>query len=372
MKTQKTFLIIFIIYLLGYFSHALYLKKTVYGDGIFYYSWVRSMVVDHNINFTNEYEYFHINQPLTATGLVANKYAIGPALLWTAPFIVTHAILHGSGYELPYQLHVGTTSVFFALFGLVLLYRLLRQFFKETPALLTTLAIAFATNLFFYGSLDTVNSHALSFFAATLYLTFLLQEKKNWVAIGISLGLLGLIRTQDFLYGILLIPLFVHRSGVRCVIGLLLGFLPQLISWQALYGTFWASPYLTSGESFNLFKPHVLSVLFSLKNGLFLYSPILVLGIAGLLFWKNQLRNWMVSVLILELFVVATWSTWWQGASYGGRMFASSLPLFACGIAHVVDQVTQKKILTFRALAVLITTLVGLNALLIAFFLLST
>ena len=257
-------MLIFLLYLLGFFAHALYLKKTVYGDGIFYYTWLRSLAVDHNINFNNEYEYFHINQPTTATGLLANKYPIGPALFWAAPFLLTHATLHGTGYELPYQLHIGATSVFFTLFGLVLLYRLLTKFFKATPALLTILAVAFATNLFFYGSMDSVNSHGLSFFAATLFLSLLLssprrrgssffsimdsrlpfgktqgkhgndsttENRVNWLAIGLSLGLLGLIRTQDLLYGILLSPSAVHRKFFLLLIGLFIGFLPQIISW---------------------------------------------------------------------------------------------------------------------------------------------
>ncbi|MBI3577692.1 glycosyltransferase family 39 protein [Candidatus Gottesmanbacteria bacterium] len=372
MHSRRWFLIIFLVYLLGFFAHALYLKKTVYGDGVFYYSWLRSLVVDHNINFTNEYEYFHINQPMTATGLLANKYAIGPALFWAAPFLVTHTVVGGTGYELPYQLHVGATSVFFALFGLALLYRLLRQFFKEIPALFTTLTIAFATNLFFYGSLDTVNSHALSFFAATLYLTFLVQKKRNWVAIGLSLGLLGIIRTQDLLYAVLLVPFAVHRGLFLFIIGLFVGFLPQIISWQALYGTFWASPYITGGESFNLLRPHVLSVLFSTKSGLFLYAPILLLGTIGLFFWKNKLRQWVLAVIILELFVVSTWSTWWQGASYGGRMFVSSLPLFAFGIAWVFEWLSRRGWNQRMFIFTLIAPLALLNVLLMIRFLLIT
>jgi len=330
----------------------------VYGDGIFYYSWLRSIVIDKDIDFKNEYAHFQVQQP-------GNKYAVGPALLWSPLFIWIHSVAKSDGYNFGYQLAVGITSVFFTITGFILLFQLLNKYFSQTTSILAIIAIALATNLFFYGSLDTVNSHSLSFFAACVYLSFLLAKEKNFFLIGISLGLLGIIRTQDIIYGILLLPFLRWRNIVPLFIGFLLSFSLQLIAWQILYGNFLISPYLTGGEGFTLWQPHILEVLFSPHSGLFFWTPILLLGFAGL--FKNKL---FLLVILLQIFIVSSWSTWWQGASYGGRMFVSVLPLFAFGLANIF-QLLQKygwKLNYF--LLIIIGPLSMLNILFIFFFLL--
>lgn len=359
---MRIFILIFSFYLLGFSAHALYLRKTVYGDGIFYYSWVRSMVVDGDFDFRNEYEHFGVNA-------FGNKHSIGPAVLWLAPFWLTHQLVRGSGYELPYQISVGATSVLFVLFGLVLLYRNLLRWFSDHSAILTITAIAFATNLLFYGSLDTVNSHGVSFFASALFLAFLFNRQTHLA--GIALGFLGVIRHHDLLLGIVALGWFPKKEWSRFFVGAAIGFLPQLIAWQALYGSFWGVPYF-AGEGFNFLQPRLLDVLFSTKIGLFVYSPIVLLGFIGLLFWKHRLHLFFYLAILLELLVISSWSTWWQGASYGIRMFVGSLPLVCVGIANAFGQLMRRKILPQWALLVLITTLSLLNGLLIVWFLLST
>ena len=96
-----------------------------------------------------------------------------------------------------------------------------------------------------------------------------------------------------------------------------------------------------------------------------------MLGFFGLVFWKNQLRDWMLSIIILELFVVSTWSTWWQGASYGGRMFVSSLPLFAFGIAYVFDWLVHRRWNEKLFFLIFLGPLSAINGILIFFFLLT-
>ncbi len=332
MKARRVFVIILIVYLLGFFAHAIYLGKTVYGDGVYYYQWLLA--------------------PLTP-----NKFAIGPALLW----LPTYSIFHN-------QFAVGVASVLFAIIGLLLLYRLLLQFFTETTSLLTVLALAFATNLFFYGSLDTVNSHALSFFAATLYLSFLFAKKKNVFAIGFSLGIMGIIRPQDLIFGILSLP-FLFQP--RFISGLLLAMIPLFYAWQLTTGRFWLSGYFANGEGFNFLRPHVFEVLFSAQNGLFLYAPILLIGLVGLFFWKNRLRLFFYLTMLLELLIVSSWSTWWQGASYGGRMFVSSLPIFAIGIAQIFQKLMQRGWNEKLFFLILIGPLSGINMVMIFFFLLT-
>jgi hypothetical protein len=343
------FLCICAVYITGFFAHALYLHKTVYGDGIYYYSWLRSAVVDHTINFPD-----------------GNKYSIGPAIFWAPAFLLVHQVLRGDGYTLPYQLGTGLTSVLATLFALALLWRMLRKYFSTTVSIMTVAAIAGATNLLFYGSIDTVNSHALSFFTAVIFLTLLLQKQKNWFAMGGALGFLGLMRTQDILYGILLIPYISKKNILLIITGFLLVFSLQLIAWQLLYGKFWVSPYLLH-EVFNFTSPHIFDVLFNVQNGLFLWTPITLLGTIGLITKKRFL---LLSVFLLELYTVASWSTWSQGASYSGRMFVSTLPILAFGIASIFSWLTRYKWTRAYFLITIVIPLSVINVILMTFFLL--
>lgn len=373
MKINRWFIIIFFVYLIGFFSHAIFLKKTVYGDGIFYYSWLRSITIDHDINFQNEYDYFQVTQPATFHGTPGNKYAIGEAIVWLPVFSFVNTIIRGKGYEWPYQYAVGLTSTLFTLTGLVLLFRLLSQTFSPLISIFSILAISFTTNLFFYGSLDPVNSHGLSFFAACLFLIFLFSKHKNYFFIGASLGILGIIRTQDIIYGLLLIPLLrsakrgdIMRQLFKLCIGFIIVFLPQLAAWQTLYGKFWISPYLSGTEGFTIFEPHILEVLFSPKSGLLFWTPVLLLGFVGLF---KQYKSFLF-IIVLQLYIVASWSTWWQGASYGGRMFISVLPLFAFGIAYIFQILKRYHWNENYFLLIIIAPLGMLNMLFIISFLL--
>jgi len=371
MQVKKILFILCIVYCLGYFAHAFYLHKTVYGDGVYYYSWLRSVAVDRNIQFTNEYAQLGVSQPKTHTGFLGNKYSVGPALLWTPGFLWTHQIVRGMGYEFPYQLAVGATSVLYCLFALILLYRLLNTYFNRETSLASIIGIAGATNLFFYGSLDAVNSHAVSFFASVLFLTFLFQKSKNWFLIGCSLGLIALVRTQDIILGLLAIPYLPKKKIHFVLLGGLLVFLPQLIAWQLLYGKFWTSPYLGGNEGFNFLQPHVLGVLFSLQNGLITWTPIVLLGFIGL--WMKRTRiplKFMAFIVLLQLYLVASWSTWWQGASYSGRMFVSSLPLIAFGLANLFSYLSRRKFRGLPFYLSIVLPLTIINFFLIIFFLL--
>ena len=322
------------------------MKKTVYGDGIYYYAWLRSVAVDHDINFRNDY------------GHAGNIYSVGPAILWSPGFLWIHSLIRGDGTSFPYQITVGLMSVGYAIVGLLLLLRLVKN-------RLVVFAIAFATNLFFYGSLDTVNSHALSFFAATLFLSFVFQKRKSWFLIGFSLGLMSSIRSQDFLYVLLLFP------GMRIlhfVLGFFAAFLPQLAAWQLLYGRFWISPYLDRGYGFDFLHPKILEVLFSPNNGLFLWTPITLLGIIGLVLAKRFI---LLFLFAAQLYLIASWTTWWQGASYSGRMFISVLPVVAVGLTHLFTRLKRLHWSFREFLLIIIAPLSGINIMLVIYYLIT-
>lgn len=340
---QTVLVIILAIYSIGFSTKAFVNQKTVYGDGRYYYSWVRSAVVDHDINFHNEYEFYGIHEPNAKPGFPRNVYPVGPALFWSQPFIWSNSIFRNDGYSFPYQFAVGATGVLSVIAGLVVLYRVLNRFFDTTVSLFTIIALSFATNLFFYGSLDTVNSHGISFFISTIILSLFLTQKRPFI-LGLFIGILSLIRSQDAIFLFLLLPAFSAISIARGFGGFLLGFSPQLVAWQLLTGTMTKSPYLDQEHTFSLGKAQLLNVLFSPNNGLFFWTPILFFATIGLFFQLPITKTQRVTFLLLiglQWYIVASWSFWWQGASYSGRMFISLLPVFAFGLGSFLTRLTN-------------------------------
>jgi len=371
--TPNTLLLCTIIfYLVVYLAHAFSLHKTVYGDGVFYYSWIRSAVIDRDVLFKNEFSHFDVIEPVAINGTPMNKYAIGPAMLWTPAYLWIHTILQGTGYEFPYELVVGLTSVLYAAVGLILFYRLLATKVNLLLASISTICIAIASHLLFYGAVDPVNSHALSFFASVFFLTCLLQKQPLPAAF--ALGIITLIRPQDVIFGIMLLP-YVTKKNIF-VLGLIffLTILPQLFVWNMLTGNPFLSPYLSGDEGYSLLTPHLISVLFSLENGLFLYTPLFAIACIGFLFpWNHwgEFKKPFIITLLLSWYLVASWSSWNQGASYSGRMFIGLLPIAGIALAQLFIYLSKRlftpKILFFTFLI----PLGSINILMIIYFLLT-
>ena len=367
-KPHQILLFLFAFYIVIFLAHAVFLKKTVYGDGIYYYSWVRSLVVDHDISFHNEYAQFGGSQPQSPLGLTGNVYSIGPALFWFPTFMTLFQLFHGNGYSLLYQLSIGFISCLYVIAGVIILFRLLQTYFSEKNSILTVIGIMFGTNLLFYGAVDTVNSHSLSFFIATILITFIV-EKRSFVLIGFFAGLLSLMRTQDAIFLLLALPLIwekvrqykptgskifhVFPYSLLLMTSFFLAFVPQLIAWQLLYGTVTKSPYMDNYHFFDIVHPHLFEVLFSTNNGLILWTPLVILCLFGCIALSKRLRTIripMLGLVILQWFLIASWSFWWQGASFSGRMFISILPLLSLGLASVIERMRTQKIIIVLSL----------------------
>jgi hypothetical protein len=88
-------------------------------------------------------------------------------------------------------------------------------------------------------------------------------------------------------------------------------------------------------------SPHFFEVLFDPGHGLFAWSPILLVAAAGLALAAARGRRVPVALLALAL-VLQVWingavESWTQAGAFGSRRFVSSTPVFAWGLAAVVE-----------------------------------
>ncbi|AXA35817.1 MAG: hypothetical protein D6691_08500 [Candidatus Hydrogenedentota bacterium] len=367
------------------------LRPSIRGnDGVQNYAYLRSLLFDRDLDFANEYAYYFERNPSwfnhqelgrdPVTSRPINLYGIGNSLLWSPWVLAMHGVgllarTFGWGGQLDgfshlYEWGVGLGSSVYATIGLIFLFLLLRRQVEPRAAFWATMSVWLASPLFFYMYLHPSMSHANSFFLSVIFAYLYLavpDTLRKWFVSGCVGGLLALTRYQD---AILLVALgvgeilllleglcenarssqpndsfrwavswFSQRSGRYAVFlaCTLLVFSPQLVCWHILQGSPLSGPrgYLTQG-TFNLFAPrHLLDVLFSSRHGLFFWHPFLFLGVVGLLSQRIP-RHWRVFALtafVMQSWLVGSWSHWWAGASFGHRMFISTLPHLAIGLS---------------------------------------
>jgi hypothetical protein len=336
---------------------ALYLQpQRVASDGIFYYAPLRSLVVDFDLDFENEYRvlgaapgYFQ----RTATSRLPNHYSIGPALLWLPAYLVAHllgllGLYRPTGFGYPYFTAVATATAVGGFAGVLFVFRLLRSYFEESAALPASFLVWLATFHVWYMVFEPSMSHAFAMAAVAGLLLFAqrgLRGQRSYFLAGALSGLVALIRWQNavFVPAALVLALSKReRPTLREILAFagagLLVFSPQLLYWKLLYGSFLLVPQ--GGGYVDLASPHIEEVLFSSRHGLLSWAPILWLALAGLprLFRKApSIAAPLAISTLVALYVNASVFDWWAGASFGSRRFDGALPFFGLGLAASIE-----------------------------------
>ncbi len=354
-------------------------------DSVFYFMYVRSVVMDFDLNFTNEITRLlgpaYVDQlRMAVSGLPENQYAVGAAIFWAPFFLLAHlatlcARMFGShlaadGYSSLYQLFVWVANSFYTLLGFVFVSKILKRYASGLATLLACLAVMFATQWTYTVWSYTPYAHNVSFFCVALFLYCLLEKKLHWTT-AVCAGLMFLTRWQDILYAAAAVVYSVHllwrdrrvpgafgkwlKTNVLFVLVFLVTITPQMIIWNAIYGSPITVP--PKVQTFSFFSPHLLGTLFSYSNhhGLFAWHPVLLLGALGLLLLWKRSRLLLVCCLAavgLEIYFVASLGS--MGSSFGNRFLTGALPFFALGLALGADALRPSKALLSAAVGVLL------------------
>src|SRR2546428_12263110 len=146
---------------------------------------------------------------------------------------------------------------------------------------------------------------------------------------------MGLIRYQDgplLLIGLLDKP---RRwwHVLPFLAGVLVVFAPQLPIDQVLLVRL--LPARPAAQDLHFLLGHYLDVLFSSFHGLFSWSPILLLAVAGFAFVPDRrLQVAFVYAFVLELALGGAAPGWFGGFAFGLGRFVSLPPFFPIGSAH--------------------------------------
>jgi hypothetical protein len=138
---------------------------------------------------------------------------------------------------------------------------------------------------------------------------------------------------------------------------------PQLLIYRVATGRWLVSAYSEVG-SFSFASPHLWGVLLSVQKGLFFWSPVLLLAIAGFLLpaeWERRFRLPAAVIFVTQTYLIASWSDWQFGASFGHRGFTDGLALAAIFIAAFFHWLSKRPQAIRRGVGVAVAGLVVLS-----------
>jgi hypothetical protein len=355
-----------------------YKRGLIESDARGYYAYLPAIFIYHDLNFgffdtIEKSTYYNPNlyyeYRTQHEGKTVDKYFAGTALCLSPFFAVGHLItkitgLPQDGYSAYYVKSVALACIVYLLIALFLLNAVLIRFSVEaTNRILALLIMVFGTNLFYYTIDETCLSHvySLTFFCLFVYSVQRFFSKpglSKLLLISFALGMIVLIRPVNILI-ILSIPFiagssqalkgagsWILRNLPRFSLGILV-FLSvisiQLILYRLQTGSWILYSY--KGEGFNFSDPKIIPILFSYKKGLFLYTPMYLLSLSGLVYlWCNErFRFWAWLIFfMLILYVISSWYNWYYGGSFSGRVFIEYLPYFIILLALFLQKIATK------------------------------
>lgn len=375
----------------------------IYGDGIGYYVYLRSVIFDRDLDFFNEFRYYQTSvsklsgqtreiispdkPKLTPKGYLFNDFPVGSAILWSPFYLLAHLIFRGDGYSAPYEISAGIGSMIYGFLGLIIIYKILRSFFSSSISFLSTAIIFLTTSSFYFFAFEPVRSHMLSLFLVSLFIylwlkTLRRRSRRQWFVLGIIGGLMTMVRTQELTFvgliileSVLKLPsgkLDYYIGLIIFAISALIAYSPQLIVQAIMWGDIFTSPYILSADKpkFLWLQPQLIKVLFSTNHGLFLWFPLTLVAFMGFLRWKSKRLIWwpLLISFLSQYYLLASYESWWQSAGFGPRMFISSNPFFSLGLASLMDKMRKK--ISPRLIAIILAIFIVWNFLLLGQFLL--
>ncbi|PKM79696.1 MAG: hypothetical protein CVU89_16975 [Firmicutes bacterium HGW-Firmicutes-14] len=352
----------------------------VRSDGANYFSYLRSAVFDRDLDFRNEFARFDnafwdtYKPRETETGHLTNVFSVGPSILWSPFYLLAHLFvviadffgigLDADGFSGPYLLSVNLASLFYSFTGICLVYSLCRKYAGKGPALTASLTLWTASFITYYTVYQPYMSHAVSFFAVTLFIYYWDRTRNSrslvqWSVLGLLAGLMMLVRWQNGL--MMLFPAlesiilyytilgrgdsFLGRINFRAAASLLkknlvflvfilVGFFPQMAAWKVIYGGFLTIPQGTGFLRWT--EPFFSEIMFSSRHGLLSWTPVVYLSLIGFVLFFNRDRLFAISgitVFLMMTYMNSIVSDWWAGWGFGMRRFDAFILFFALGLA---------------------------------------
>src|SRR5580704_9971428 len=368
----------------------------VRGDGVGYYAFARAILIQHNLDFTPDYNAANASfrdarldengnpKPIfrTLTNHLENHFTVGPAILWMPFLIVAHvgvlvARVLGSnvptdGFSTPYRFAMALGTAVYGFLGLLLAMRLAAKYVGERCAFLATVAIWWASSLPVYMYFNPSWSHAHSAFVAALFLWYWHETRETrsttqWIVLAAIAGLmLNVYYPNAMLLAMLVVEALPQYFGARrsrqspetkiqpsavqlamnhalFIVVMIACLLPTFVSRYIIYGNPLESGYF-SLRDWAWRSPYFLAVLFSSEHGLLVWTPVIALACIGAVIFalrEPRVGGALLAALLAFYFFIACYPDWAGISSYGNRFFVSLTPIFIIGLSAFFDRTSR-------------------------------
>jgi hypothetical protein len=368
-----------------------FVNPWVRGDGVGYYAYARSLLIEHRLDFAPDW--LHANASFaegrvddqgrilpaeyTVTGHIDDHFSVGPAILWSPFLLLAHGFVTAAhrlgfaipadGFSRPYRIAMGASTALYGFLGLLLSFDLSRRYFAEKWAFLATLAIWFASSLPVYMYFNPSWSHAHSAFAVSLFLWYWSRTRPRrgwpqWAVLGALSGLMIDVYYLNAIFLVLIVWEAVsnYRQPVDSArrepvlkqlyeyalfaLVTMLALAPTLVTKWVIYGKALESGY-PRFDSWSWTSPKILAVLFSSDHGLLSWTPVLLPALIGLMLLARAqpvFGGGLLSAFVVYLYCVASFTNWDGLSSFGNRFFISFTPAFVIGLAALLENLARR------------------------------
>jgi len=365
------------------FTLLLFDRPLIRGDAVAYFMWMASLGKDLDLDLQNQAERFGPLNTYMAlfnpeTGRYANAFAWGQGLIllpsfWAARLLDRLPVMRINddwflslqAYPFAYSLTAMLQVNLMTLLTLAMAYALGRRLnLSAGAAAMAGLTVTWGTPLYYYSTVHPVYSHASATFVHTLGVLLFVRSltapagqahRWRWLATGLACGLAALTRWQLALSFVVLGGVLVFRRRWRELIWMGLGFgavtwhIPYTFNW--MFGSPLAIPVdalqspAEGEQSFVGLPRYLWPVLFAEDRGLFIWSPIAALGMAGLLCLEQPRRDLalaLLGIVVAQVLVNSGVRDWYGGDSFGLRRLTEIYPALAVGVGALLTAAERK------------------------------
>jgi len=368
--------------------HRYLLPSPIFADSVGFYSYLPATFIyqDWDMNFFNPHYSFCISE----TGHIFLRNPIGVAVLMSPFFFLAHGLTllqsnyPADGYSSFYQIAIYISALFYCVLGLFFTYKILKEKFSENIIIISLFSITFGCGIFFYSTLHAGYSHIYSFFLISVFLYAVIKNKNSYL-LGFLLGLIFLARNINILIFLFYIAYNWKNIKITNIFKIALTFfivlIPQMIYWKIQTGHFLINSYDLKFERlicennpsacfkdhFDWLKPHIFDNWFSWKKGLFFYYPSLFFAFFGLFCTFKKMRYSILIFLIPMAYLIAAWSDWSYGFSFGQRAYVDYMSIFAILIASYLNKVKNTKIYNISICLIIFLTICSFSMMLMLY-----
>lgn len=365
-------------------------------DEIQYFAYLRSLWFDRDVSFENEYRHFvdagvatdtlfreTFLERRTETGLRLNFGTLGSAVLWSPFYAAADLGVVGAralgadvprdGYGRPYIAAVCVGSAVYGLLALLLARSVARRVLRplaldRRAADAAVAAVWLGTPLVFYMYVAPAMAHATSAFAVALFVWLWLRVRETWslrglAALGAAAALMTMVREQDaFIVAGPAVDLLWTVAATRrwrivsrAAAGLAVcavAFVPQALAYVSLNGRI--GPSQVTARKMDWLSPHAVDVLLSPHHGLFVWTPLAMIALAGLIVlarWPPPVRIGCAeapggarlvparlaacfgAMVACQVYVTGAVASWTLAGAFGQRRFLALTVVLIVGLA---------------------------------------